>query len=126
MTWLKGFVDVNTSTVDDPLKLELERSHEEALWCCYTHCRADRDDSPSKEIPMDPSPGTSDHQVPGLTTASDEFLVKTAQNGGHSAYVELCRRCREWMFCVVQRITKNSHDTEDVLQDAWMRGFVHI
>jgi hypothetical protein len=67
-----------------------------------------------------------DHQVPGLTTASDEFLVKTAQNGGHSAYVELCRRCREWMFCVVQRITKNSHDTEDVLQDAWMRGFVHI
>jgi RNA polymerase sigma-70 factor, ECF subfamily len=71
-------------------------------------------------------PGTSDHQVAGATTVSDESLVQTAQNGGHWAYVELCRRYREWMFCVVQRITKNSHDTEDVLQDAWMRGFVHI
>src|SRR5580704_12567839 len=69
---------------------------------------------------------TSDHQVPGATIASDESLVETAQNGGHWAYVELCGRYRESMFRIVQRITKNSHDTEDVLQDAWMRGFVHI
>jgi RNA polymerase sigma-70 factor, ECF subfamily len=75
---------------------------------------------------LHPLPGTSDHQVPGATTVSDESLVETAQNGGHWAYVELCRRYRELMFCVVQRITKNSHDTEDILQDAWMRGFVHI
>ena len=64
--------------------------------------------------------------MPGATTASDESLVETAQNGGHWAYVELCGRYRELMSCIVQRITKNSHDTEDVLQDAWMRGFVHI
>jgi RNA polymerase sigma-70 factor, ECF subfamily len=82
--------------------------------------------TPSKEIPLHPLPGTSDHQVPGATTVSDESLVETAQNGGHWAYVELCRRYRELMFCVVQRITKNSHDTEDIIQDAWMRGFVHI
>jgi RNA polymerase sigma-70 factor, ECF subfamily len=75
---------------------------------------------------LHPLPGTSDHQVPGATTVSDESLVEAAQNGGHWAYVELCRRYRELMFCVVQRITKNSHDTEDILQDAWMRGFVHI
>jgi RNA polymerase sigma-70 factor, ECF subfamily len=73
-----------------------------------------------------PLPGTSDHQVPAATTASDESLLETAQNGGHWAYVELCGRYRELMFCIVHRITKNSHDTEDVLQDAWMRGFVHI
>jgi RNA polymerase sigma-70 factor, ECF subfamily len=71
-------------------------------------------------------PETSDHQVPAATTASDESLVKIAQNGGHWAYVELCGRYRELMFRIVQRITKNSHDTEDVLQDAWIRGFVHI
>ena len=71
-------------------------------------------------------PGTRDHQMPGATTVSDESLVQTAQNGGHWAYVELCRRYRKSIFCIVQRITKNSHDTEDVLQDAWMRGFVHI
>jgi RNA polymerase sigma-70 factor (ECF subfamily) len=73
-----------------------------------------------------PLPGTSDHHVPAATTASDESLVGIAQNGGHWAYVELCGRYRELMFCIVQRITKNSHDTEDVLQDAWVRGFVHI
>jgi RNA polymerase sigma-70 factor, ECF subfamily len=72
-----------------------------------------------------PLPGTSDPQVPA-TTASDDSLVETAQDGGHWAYVELCGRYRELIFCIVQRITKNSHDTEDVLQDAWMRGFVHI
>jgi len=73
-----------------------------------------------------PLPGTSDHQVPDATTASDESLVETAQNGGHWAYVELCGRYQELIFRMVQRITRNSHDTEDVLQDAWMRGFVHI
>ena len=71
-------------------------------------------------------PGTRDHQMPGATTASDESLVETAQNGEHWAYVELFGRYRDLISCVVQRITKNSHDTEDVLQDAWMRGFVHI
>lgn len=75
---------------------------------------------------MYPFPETSDQKVPPATTASDESLVETAQNGGHWAYVELCARYRELMFGIVQRITKNSHDTEDALQDAWMRGFVHI
>jgi len=73
-----------------------------------------------------PSPESSDHQVPGAIRASDESLVGMAQNGEHRAYVELCGRYRELIFCIVQRITRNSHDTEDVLQEAWMRGFVHI
>ena len=75
---------------------------------------------------MYPSPESSDHQVPGAIRASDESLVGMAQNGEHRAYVELCGRYRELIFCIVQRITRNSHDTEDVLQEAWMRGFVHI
>ena len=69
---------------------------------------------------------TSEHPVAAARTASDESLVETAQNGEHWAYVELFGRYRDLISCVVQRITKNSHDTEDVLQDAWMRGFVHI
>ena len=75
---------------------------------------------------MYPLSRTSDHPAPSATTGSDESLVEAARNGGHWAYVELCGRYRELMFCIVQRITKNSHDTEDALQDAWMRGFVHI
>lgn len=70
--------------------------------------------------------GPNDNRLPGTRTSSDESLVEAAQNGGHWAYVELCARYRELIYRVVHRITKNSHDTEDVLQDAWMRGFVHI
>jgi RNA polymerase sigma-70 factor (ECF subfamily) len=70
--------------------------------------------------------GANDNRVPGTITSSDESLVETAQNGGHWAYVELCGRYQEFIYRIVHRITKNSHDTEDVLQDAWMRGFVHI
>lgn len=75
---------------------------------------------------MYPLPKSSDHQVPRAIRASDESLVEMAQNGEHWAYVELCGRYRELMFRIVQRITRNSHDTEDVLQEAWMRAFVHI
>jgi RNA polymerase sigma factor (sigma-70 family) len=73
----------------------------------------------SKDDPDDPLPGV-------MMSASDESLVEIAQDGVHWAYIELCGRHRELMFDIVQRITKNCHDTEDVLQDAWMRGFVHI
>src|SRR5271156_3763457 len=61
-----------------------------------------------------------------MKTASDEFLVATAQNGGNWAYAELCERYRPLMFHIVHRITRNSHDTEDVIQDALMKAFVHI
>jgi RNA polymerase sigma factor (sigma-70 family) len=72
-------------------------------------------------------PGSKDDPLPGvMMSASDESLVEMAKNGVHWAYIELCGRHRELIFGIVQRITKNCHDTEDVLQDAWMRGFVHI
>ena len=61
-----------------------------------------------------------------MTTVSDESLVVVAQNGGHWAYVELCERYRHLLFHVVHRITKNTQDTEDVIQDASMKAFVHI
>jgi RNA polymerase sigma factor (sigma-70 family) len=61
-----------------------------------------------------------------MTIVSDEFLVVLAQNGAHWAYVELCERYRNLVFHVVQQITKNRYDTEDVVQDALMRAFIHI
>jgi RNA polymerase sigma factor (sigma-70 family) len=61
-----------------------------------------------------------------LTTTSDALLVTSAQNGEHLAYVELCRRHREMVFRTVLRITHNTADAEDVLQDSWMRAFTHI
>lgn len=61
-----------------------------------------------------------------MTTVSDEFLVVVAQDGGHWAYLELCERYKHMLFRAVHRITKNSHDTEDVIQDTLMKAYMHI
>jgi RNA polymerase sigma-70 factor, ECF subfamily len=61
-----------------------------------------------------------------LTITSDALLVTWAQNGEQLAYVELCRRHREMVFRTVLRLTQNTDDAEDVLQDSWMRAFTHI
>jgi RNA polymerase sigma factor (sigma-70 family) len=71
--------------------------------------------------------GTIDKQLaPSLTAASGSFLVAAAQKGGHLAYVELCRRHRDMMLRAVLRITRNMDDAEDVLQDSWMKAFIHL
>jgi RNA polymerase sigma factor (sigma-70 family) len=64
--------------------------------------------------------------VHAMTATSDALLVTWAQNGEQLAYVELCRRHREMVFRTVLRITQNTHDAEDVLQDSWMKAFTHI
>jgi RNA polymerase sigma-70 factor (ECF subfamily) len=61
-----------------------------------------------------------------LRAVCDNSLVAAAQGGAHHAYVELCLRHREMVFRTVQRITRNREDSEDVLQESWMRGFVNI
>jgi RNA polymerase sigma factor (sigma-70 family) len=61
-----------------------------------------------------------------LEFASEECLISAAKKGGHVAYAELCKRCRKSVFGVVHRITKNREDTEDAMQDAWIRAFTHI
>jgi RNA polymerase sigma-70 factor (ECF subfamily) len=61
-----------------------------------------------------------------LTTTSDALLATGAWNGDHLAYAELCRRDREMEFRTVLRITHNIDDAEDIVQDSWMRGSLHI
>jgi RNA polymerase sigma-70 factor, ECF subfamily len=61
-----------------------------------------------------------------MTRSSDALLVIWAQNGEQLAYVELCRRYRAMVFRKILRITRNADDTEDVLQDTWMKAFTHI
>jgi RNA polymerase sigma-70 factor (ECF subfamily) len=57
---------------------------------------------------------------------SDAALVAIAQAGSHSAFIELFRRHQIKLGRTVQRITKNPHDTEDVLQDCSIKAFIHI
>jgi RNA polymerase sigma factor (sigma-70 family) len=69
---------------------------------------------------------TDDASVSQRTTASEAQLVATAQYGEPAAYAELCRRHREKIFRTVLKIISNVEDAEDVLQDAWMRGFIYL
>jgi RNA polymerase sigma-70 factor (ECF subfamily) len=69
---------------------------------------------------------TDDASVSQRQTANEAQLVASAQHGEPAAYAELCRRHREKVFRTVLKIMGNVDDAEDVLQDAWMRAFIHI
>ena len=67
-----------------------------------------------------------DQSVCPSTITSDALLVTQAQSGEHLAYDELCKRYRTLVFRTAFRIIRNTEDAEDILQDSWMRGFIHI
>jgi len=62
----------------------------------------------------------------GTTETSDELLVAAAKSGDSVAFVELCRRHSKKILPRIYRITKNREDAEDVLQDSFLRAFVHL
>jgi RNA polymerase sigma-70 factor (ECF subfamily) len=58
--------------------------------------------------------------------SSDELLVSAAKSGDSRAFVELCERHSKKVLPTIFRITKNREDAEDVLQDAFLKAFVHL
>lgn len=62
--------------------------------------------------------------IPG--TLSDELLVSAAKAGDHLAFTELCGRHSKKLLSVIYRITRNSHDAEDVLQESLLKAFTHV
>ena len=57
---------------------------------------------------------------------SDEGLVAVAKLGDRSAFAELWKRHSRTAYTKVYQITKNQADTEDVIQDAWIKAFIHL
>jgi RNA polymerase sigma-70 factor, ECF subfamily len=57
---------------------------------------------------------------------SDETLVAVAKLGDRCAFEELWNRHSRTAFKKVYQITKNEADAEDVIQDAWMKAFIHL
>jgi RNA polymerase sigma-70 factor (ECF subfamily) len=57
---------------------------------------------------------------------SDEGLVAVAKLGDRSAFAELWKRHSKIAFTKVYQITKNQADTEDVIQEAWIKAFIHL
>jgi RNA polymerase sigma factor (sigma-70 family) len=62
-----------------------------------------------------------DQQVLG-----DERLVAAAQIGHKAAFDELCRRHAEKIFHVAHRMMRNREDAEDVVQESFLRAFIHL
>ena len=60
------------------------------------------------------------------SATTDEVLVAAAKLGNHPAFAELWTRYSNTVFKTVYRITGNRDDAEDVIQDAWMKAFVHL
>jgi len=70
-------------------------------------------------------PDEIDVQV-AVPAATDEVLVAAAKSGNHPAFVELWKRYSNAAFKVAYRITRNRDDADDVIQDAWMKAYVHL
>ena len=58
--------------------------------------------------------------------ACDMYLVAAAKDGDHQAYAELCRRHSPQIFRTVLRITGNTADAEDTLQEALLKAYIQI
>jgi RNA polymerase sigma-70 factor (ECF subfamily) len=57
---------------------------------------------------------------------SEERLVKAAKAGHSTAFGTLCERYTQQLLRVAHRITRNHEDSEDAVQDALLRAFVHL
>lgn len=57
---------------------------------------------------------------------TDIVLVAAAKDGDHQAYTELCCRHSQRIFRTVLRITGNTADAEDALQEALLKAYIHI
>ena len=61
-----------------------------------------------------------------LNAMSDALLVSAAKSGDTIAFVELSRRHHAMVLRKTYRIVQNWQDAEDVLQDAFMKAFIHL
>jgi RNA polymerase sigma-70 factor (ECF subfamily) len=59
-------------------------------------------------------------------SATDEVLVAAAKLGDCAAFAELWERHSNTAFRMAYRIIGNQDDAEDVVQEAWMKAYVHL
>jgi RNA polymerase sigma factor (sigma-70 family) len=57
---------------------------------------------------------------------SEDVLISAAQAGQEWAFVELCFRHSKRILFKLYKITKNSEDAEDALQESVLKAFVHF
>ena len=68
-----------------------------------------------------PNPDTEPSAAP--LDPPDTVLVARAQKGDVHAYEELVRRHHKRIYALVYNMTSNKEDTEDLVQDVFIKGF---
>ncbi|MCH8567514.1 MAG: sigma-70 family RNA polymerase sigma factor [Balneolales bacterium] len=58
-----------------------------------------------------------------LSATSDEQLMQLFQSGREDAYTELCNRYRNRLYHFMLRFTHNHEDTEDLIQETFLRVY---
>ena len=61
-----------------------------------------------------------------LVDSADEALVAAAKSGDHPAFLELWRRHSHRVFKTAYGITGKREDAEDVIQDTWIKAYLHL
>jgi RNA polymerase sigma-70 factor, ECF subfamily len=61
-----------------------------------------------------------------LNQSTDEMLVLAAQEGSSSAFGELYQRHRKLIYLTVRRISQNTEEAEDLVQETMIRAFIYI
>src|SRR6266481_8099666 len=57
---------------------------------------------------------------------AEQSLVEAAKGGHSTAFGALCERYTQQLLRAAHRITRNREDSEDAVQDALLRAFVHL
>jgi RNA polymerase sigma-70 factor (ECF subfamily) len=60
------------------------------------------------------------------TPPTDEGLVAEAKSGNQAAFVELWARHSNSAIRTAQSIVRNQEDAEDLIQDVWIKVYVHL
>jgi RNA polymerase sigma-70 factor, ECF subfamily len=78
------------------------------------------------EVPIATCSSHNEFGLKLLAAATDEALVAAAKLGDHPAFGELWERHSNNAFKMAYRITRNTADAEDVVQEAWMNAYAHL
>jgi RNA polymerase sigma-70 factor, ECF subfamily len=69
---------------------------------------------------------TADSAQLAATVASDLDLVHASKNGDVAAFEQLVKRYDRKLFRIAHRVTHNREDSEDAVQEAFLKAFRHL
>ena len=64
--------------------------------------------------------------APDSSKESDDQLLSKAKTGDQQAFGELCLRYRAMLMNGIYRIVRHPEDTEDVLQETFLKAYQHL